>query len=715
MTRDEAPQPDLAHDQLERYFDAELTDAERAQLNDLLRRDPAARRAFIDYYHYASHLATALERTTTTTTTTTDLSATPLDLGDKALAKPSPGPASELGDKARGKPSPCRETPTQTAQNPSRKRNRPHALLRHWQLWAAAAAVVLAIPLVSHFSYIFKFDFNWGGADTSEDLLQERVAILFEISDGAEFTYDGPGRYDPQLKQGEDIFPGVIDLKYGTLNISFDSKAEVTLKAPAKFYLNHPKRARLEHGELTAYCPPEAKGFTIGAPGCAVIDLGTRFWMKVDKFGFTDVTVREGRVDLRRDNGEVVSLLRGAKARASRELTERLQVDGPLLTVVDATGDLYVNDTLAGIGEQHPAGEYSLSSGTAEVMLTNAVNVKLHGRSSIAMHSPRSVSLDHGSFSFNCPPGARGFTVGLPDGSRIVDLNAEFSVHVDDKGHARFRVTEGRVEWISPDPLDEPVLVEAGGSLRIASGVAVREASYPIPIVNPSFEADENPNSVGSFIDGERRDFPSQQLTAWIAQSGAGTEIAVGWIGRDPETLHPFPPVGSQESQMLSLQSGASVLNTTSGLAWSSLSPGQTLKLTIAVGLNSGNGNLNWTESSFFGLTDGAADFSSIQLTDTVANTGLIANNPQTGDQSGSASDAPLVDVTVTHVVTAADLLRPGVVGILIYADGSGGAGPQNAAAFDTVRLSVVEPETSTSPNPSTSKKESKPLNVTDR
>jgi len=289
---------------LDGYVAGELDPPDLARFNDLLRCDPRCLRLL----HATGLIATTLH----------DLQ--PQHTPELNAVSP------DLGDQARGSLSPCRETPTQTAQNPSRIRNRPYALLRHWQLWAAAAAIVLAIPLVSHFSYIFKFDFNWGSPDTSEDLFRGRVAILFEISDGAEFTYDGPGRYDPQLTQGEDIYPGVIDLKYGTLNISFDSKAEVTLKAPAKFYLNHPKRARLEHGELTAYCPPEARGFTIGAPGCAVIDLGTRFWMKVDKLGFTDVTVREGKVNLKRDNGELVSLLRGAKARAPHALTRKLSI-----------------------------------------------------------------------------------------------------------------------------------------------------------------------------------------------------------------------------------------------------------------------------------------------------------------------------------------------------------------------------------------------------
>jgi len=156
-----------------------------------------------------------------------------------------------------------------------------------------------------------------------------RVAILFEASDDAEFTFDGPGDHDNYLQNGKPVHAGIVDLKYGSLMFRFHSNAEVTLKAPAKFGLNDARRAFLHEGELAAFCPEEARGFTIGAPGCAVIDLGTRFWMKVDPLGFTDVRVTEGRVDVQRDNGEVVSLLRGGSARAPRDLARRITLNQP--------------------------------------------------------------------------------------------------------------------------------------------------------------------------------------------------------------------------------------------------------------------------------------------------------------------------------------------------------------------------------------------------
>lgn len=210
-----------------------------------------------------------------------------------------------------------------------------------------------------------------------------------------------------------------------------------------------------------------------------------------------------------------------------------------------------------------------------------------------------------------------------------------------------------------------------------------------IPITNPSFEADENQSADGAFASGERRDFGGE-LTGWLSRSGADSTVAVGWKDITPGELHPSPPVG-QESQALSLMSGASVLNTT-GTPWSSLKVGDKLTLTISLGMRFAATNLNWNEQTFFGLTDSAANLGSIELTDTVANTGIIANNPATGTQFG---DGTFTDVSFDYTVQAADLSRPGNIGILISCVGSGGSSSSfNQSFFDNARLLLtVAPE----------------------
>lgn len=222
------------------------------------------------------------------------------------------------------------------------------------------------------------------------------------------------------------------------------------------------------------------------------------------------------------------------------------------------------------------------------------------------------------------------------------------------------------------------------GSATWSFQTAAVAATGNIPVVNPSFEADENTDSTGRFSFGERQDFGGQ-LTGWTSQSGSASNVSVGWIGfATPSPLHPSPQVGSQESQTLALISEGSVLNTTT-TPWSSLKAGDTLTLTVSLGMRIASSNLNWNENTFFGLTDGGANLSTIELADTVASSGIIANNPVTGSQFGNGN---FTDESFDYIVLASDLTRPGNIGILIFSNGSGGSsGSFNQAFFDNVRL----------------------------
>lgn len=224
------------------------------------------------------------------------------------------------------------------------------------------------------------------------------------------------------------------------------------------------------------------------------------------------------------------------------------------------------------------------------------------------------------------------------------------------------------------------------GSATWSFTTAAAAASGSIQIDNPSFEANENTDSQGRFSFGERQDFGGE-LTAWISKSGVASTVAVGWAGFvSPSPLHPSPQVGAQESQALSLTSTGSVLNTTS-TPWSSLAVGDTLSLTISLGMRIASSNLNWNENTFFGLTDGAANLNTVELADTVANSGIIANNPAAGTQFGNGT---FTDVSFDYIVQASDLNRPGNIGILIYSLGSGATGSSNQSFFDNVRLDRV-------------------------
>ena len=170
----------------------------------------------------------------------------------------------------------------------------------------------------------------------------------------------------------------------------------------------------------------------------------------------------------------------------------------PVATLIQNTGNLRTPHGYPAEGDDYSAGEYTLSSGTAEFMLTNSVNVKLRGETRMVMRNDMNVALTLGSAAFVVPKDATGFTVHLPDRSKIVDLGTAFRVEVDDAGTTYLRVTEGKVEWSpapgsSDDSNAEPVLIEVGLTARLIDGrpviVAITQPDAENTIFYDSFES----------------------------------------------------------------------------------------------------------------------------------------------------------------------------------------------------------------------------------
>ena len=117
----------------------------------------------------------------------------------------------------------------------------------------------------------------------------------------------------------------------------------------------------------------------------------------------------------------------------------------PVATLIQNTGNLRTPADYPVEGESSGAGEYTLDRGSAEFMLTNAVNVKLRGETRMHMRNDMNVSLTRGSAEFVVPKDAKGFTVHLPGETRVVDLGTRFEIDADEAGHTDIRVIEGEV------------------------------------------------------------------------------------------------------------------------------------------------------------------------------------------------------------------------------------------------------------------------------
>ena len=145
---------------------------------------------------------------------------------------------------------------------------------------------------------------------------------------------------------------------------------------------------------------------------------------------------------------------------------------GPAVaTLIQNTGNLRTPHGFPAEGDDYSAGEYTLDTGTAEFMLTNSVNVKLRGRTSLRMLDDMHASLIHGAADFVVPPNAIGYTVRLPDGSRVLDLGTRFTVWVDDDGRAFTTLREGLVEIHTEDQVTR---LAAGETWRTHRGTATK-------------------------------------------------------------------------------------------------------------------------------------------------------------------------------------------------------------------------------------------------
>lgn len=139
------------------------------------------------------------------------------------------------------------------------------------------------------------------------------------------------------------------------------------------------------------------------------------------------------------------------------------QPDAPVATLIETKGGtLSTPDGTVNEGGYYAAGDYALDGGTAQFVLTNRVTVNLSGKTRLRMHHNKSVYLAHGKAGFNVPTGAEGFTVHLPDRSRIVDLGTAFDVEVLEDGRTEIEVTTGAIEVYGHGDPDTPVRLERG-------------------------------------------------------------------------------------------------------------------------------------------------------------------------------------------------------------------------------------------------------------
>ena len=258
-------------------MDGELTPAQRRQLRDLLRDDPAACRRYTKGLLLDSLLAWELS-----------------DVGKNTWGHPeSPGFRADGEDR------------------PGARRwwARPRRAVAVAAAVVAAALAILAggvaasrrpgaaPPKVAEQAPEGGDRREAGDSDAvrakPKPVVAGNVAVLTRAIDPVWGPTDLPTELGSALPAGR------LRLKSGLVQLEFYGGANVVLEGPADFEIIAADRASCRQGKLRARVPLHSSRFSIVTPNADVIDLGTEFGVQVDERGGSEVQVFEGSVELR--------------------------------------------------------------------------------------------------------------------------------------------------------------------------------------------------------------------------------------------------------------------------------------------------------------------------------------------------------------------------------------------------------------------------------
>jgi hypothetical protein len=233
-----------------------VSDEQARALNELLRRDPAARDDYILRLEIHSRLASdpdlfvAMER------------ATGVMAPDRAVMLP---------------------------QNflPLRSPRREPVRKRSWALALAACVALLGSGWWG--LHEWRQGERKGATSTAVAMLNRVVDAEWESRQAA-----------PRL--GAPLEPGSLRLKSGLAQVVFYSGARVVIEGPTELQLISPGETSCRRGRLTAEVPPQAKGFRVGTPQMNVTDLGTAFGIEVGAQR-TELHVFKGSVEFQPEGG----------------------------------------------------------------------------------------------------------------------------------------------------------------------------------------------------------------------------------------------------------------------------------------------------------------------------------------------------------------------------------------------------------------------------
>jgi len=296
--------------------DDRLSDADAAELGELLSTSHSARRRYVETMQLCIDLA--------------DWSQSTAPVSIPLLAAGTDG----IGDVARRKL--VRQNRFKDGKRQLRLDGRKPALVRWrgwfrpWQSWGAAAALLLIVTMWgwSHFNSPNAGSNSYeasaaAASGKSADAKRQQcdnpakfVARVVEVT--ADAKWDDklqPHEFFMRLHEGESLH-----LLSGLAHLEFYSGARIILQGPSIFTPTGPAGGKLDAGRLTGKV--DGGKFQLITPSAKVVDLGTEFGVTVGPASDTDVCVFLGEVEVQpgSDSGK------RAPATQSYNLTQGMSV-----------------------------------------------------------------------------------------------------------------------------------------------------------------------------------------------------------------------------------------------------------------------------------------------------------------------------------------------------------------------------------------------------
>ncbi|MEM8954583.1 MAG: FecR family protein [Verrucomicrobiota bacterium] len=166
---------------------------------------------------------------------------------------------------------------------------------------AAAAVLILGLGL-GFLNWALQWELEGGGGGQTmakeSGVVEESVDAVWK--DGSDLPARGRVMTGQRLRLASGM--AAVELGRGA-RVVIDSESDVEVLSDNSM--------RLYGGRLMAEVPEGAEGFTVYAPHCEVVDLGTAFAMEVQASGAVDVSVFEGLVEvavLDDETGEMVAI-----------------------------------------------------------------------------------------------------------------------------------------------------------------------------------------------------------------------------------------------------------------------------------------------------------------------------------------------------------------------------------------------------------------------